>query len=43
MAEYLTPGVYIEEVDTGNKPIEGVSPAPSAFSASPSAVPEPRH
>ena len=25
MAEYLAPGVYIEEVDTGPKPIEGVS------------------
>jgi phage tail sheath protein FI len=23
--EYLYPGVYVEEVDTGNKPIEGVS------------------
>src|SRR6266700_320327 len=25
MPEYLAPGVYIEEIDTGNKPIEGVS------------------
>lgn len=25
MPEYLTPGVYVEEVDTGSKPIEGVS------------------
>ncbi len=25
MAEYLSPGVYVEEADTGNKPIEGVS------------------
>jgi uncharacterized protein len=25
MAEYLSPGVYIEEVDAGPKPIEGVS------------------
>lgn len=25
MAEYLAPGVYLEEVDTGPKPIEGVS------------------
>jgi uncharacterized protein len=25
MAEYLAPGVYVEEVDTGAKPIEGVS------------------
>jgi phage tail sheath protein FI len=25
MPEYLSPGVYVEEVDTGNQPIEGVS------------------
>jgi phage tail sheath protein FI len=25
MPEYLAPGVYVEEVDTGTKPIEGVS------------------
>ena len=25
MAEYLTPGVYVEEIDAGPKPIEGVS------------------
>ena len=25
MSEYLAPGVYVEEVDTGSKPIEGVS------------------
>lgn len=25
MAEYLSPGVYIEEIDSGPKPIEGVS------------------
>src|SRR5262249_35383267 len=25
MPEYLAPGVYLEEVDTGSKPIEGVS------------------
>src|SRR6266851_3648844 len=25
MAEYLSPGVYVEEVDAGPKPIEGVS------------------
>ncbi len=25
MAEYLAPGVYVEEIDTGAKPIEGVS------------------
>ena len=25
MPEYLAPGVYVEEIDTGPKPIEGVS------------------
>ena len=25
MAEYLAPDVYVEEIDTGSKPIEGVS------------------
>ena len=25
MPEYLAPGVYVEEVDTGSKPVEGVS------------------
>ena len=25
MPEYLAPGVYVEEIDTGAKPIEGVS------------------
>ena len=25
MPEYLSPGVYVEEIDTGPKPIEGVS------------------
>jgi phage tail sheath protein FI len=25
MPEYLSPGVYVEEVNTGSKPIEGVS------------------
>src|SRR4029434_10194165 len=25
MPEYLSPGVYVEEVDTGSKPIEGVA------------------
>src|SRR5262245_56249871 len=25
MAEYLSPAVYVEEIDTGPKPIEGVS------------------
>src|SRR5215210_9071546 len=28
---YLTPGVYVEEVDKGTKPIEGVGTALAAF------------
>ena len=31
MPEYLSPGVYVEEVDTGPKPIEGVGTAMPAF------------
>lgn len=31
MPEYLSPGVYVEEVDAGPKPIEGVSTATAAF------------
>lgn len=31
MPEYLSPGVYVEEVDTGSKPIEGVGTAMPAF------------
>ena len=31
MPEYLTPGVYVEEIDTGNKPIEGVSTSTVGF------------
>jgi len=31
MPEYLAPGVYVEEVDTGAKPIEGVSTSTAAF------------
>ena len=31
MPEYLAPGVYVEEVDTGAKPIEGVSTSTSGF------------
>jgi len=30
MPEYLAPGVYVEEVDTGPKPIEGVSTSTAA-------------
>jgi phage tail sheath protein FI len=29
--EYLSPGVYVEEVDRGTKPIEGVGTAVAAF------------
>ncbi len=29
--EYLSPGVYVEEVDKGTKPIEGVGTACAAF------------
>src|ERR1700750_942329 len=31
MPEYLSPGVYVEELDTGNKPIEGVSTSTVGF------------
>jgi uncharacterized protein len=31
MVEYLSPGVYVEEVDTGPKPVEGVGTATAAF------------
>jgi len=31
MAEYLSPGVYVEEVDRGPKPIEGVGTAMAVF------------
>ncbi|HEY7479121.1 MAG TPA: phage tail sheath family protein [Gemmatimonadales bacterium] len=31
MPEYLSPGVYIQEVDTGPRPIEGVGTAMAAF------------
>jgi uncharacterized protein len=31
MAEYLTPGVYIEEIERGPRPIEGVPTSTSAF------------
>src|ERR1051325_116954 len=31
MPEYLYPGVYIEEVSSGNKPIEGVSTSIAGF------------
>lgn len=31
MPEYLSPGVYIEEVNTGNRPIEGVATSTCGF------------
>lgn len=31
MAEYLSPGVYIEEIETGPRPIEGVSTSTTGF------------
>jgi hypothetical protein len=31
MPEYLTPGVYIEEIELGGKPIEGVSTSTAGF------------
>src|SRR3712207_5649089 len=31
MPEYLAPGVYIEEVDTGPRPIEGIGTSTAAF------------
>ena len=31
MAEYLSPGVYVEEVEGGTKAIEGVSTSTAAF------------
>src|SRR5512146_1451520 len=31
MPEYLSPGVYVEEVDRGPRPIEGVGTAMPAF------------
>src|SRR5215469_18618403 len=31
MPEYLSPGVYVQEVDSGPRPIEGVGTAMAAF------------
>src|SRR5947209_1180743 len=31
MPEYLTPGVYIEEIERGPRPIEGVATSTAAF------------
>ena len=31
MPEYLAPGVYVEEISTGPRPIEGVSTSTAGF------------
>ena len=31
MAEYLSPGVYVEEFDSGGKPMEGVGTSTAGF------------
>ena len=31
MASYLHPGVYVEEIPSGSKPIEGVATSVAAF------------
>ena len=31
MPEYLSPGVYVEEMDSGPRPIEGVPTSTAAF------------
>ena len=31
MPQYLSPGVYVEEVESGSRPIEGVGTAVAAF------------
>jgi Bacteriophage tail sheath protein len=31
MPEYLAPGVYVEEINTGAKPIEGVNTSNTTF------------
>jgi hypothetical protein len=31
MPQYLSPGVYVEELEAGTRPIEGVGPAVAAF------------
>ena len=31
MPEYLAPGLFIEEIDSGSKPIEGVGTNTAAF------------
>ena len=39
MPEYLAPGVYVEEIERGPKPIEGVAPARPPSSAPPNGDP----
>ena len=31
MAEYLSPGVYVEEFESGSKPMEGVGTSTAGF------------
>ena len=31
MPEYLSPGMYVEEIEIGSKPIEGVSTSTAGF------------
>jgi phage tail sheath protein FI len=39
MPEYLAPGIYIEEIERGPKPIEGVETSTAASSAPASTCP----
>jgi phage tail sheath protein FI len=41
MPEYLSPGVYVEEISSGSKPIEGVSTSTAGFLGSTERGPEP--
>ena len=41
MPEYLSPGVYVEEISTGPKPIEGVSTSTAGFVGAAERGPEP--
>ena len=41
MPEYLSPGVYVEEIEIGGKPIEGVSTSTAGFLGPAERGPEP--
>jgi len=41
MPEYLSPGVYVEEISTGAKPIEGVGTSTAGFLGATERGPEP--